>query len=436
VDEHPIRITVTDDLGRSRLTVFFRLLLAIPHLIALFLWTIAAFFAGIANWFATLFKGESPKGLHDFLSSYLRYATHVYAYMFLATNPFPGFGGARGYPIDVEIDPPAHQSRWKIALRIFLALPALLLAGVFIGGCAGGGAGGRGGGGGSDDEAGGAAAEFLFSSGGVGWSVAFLAWFACLARGRMPQGFRDLLAYVLRYAAQAWGYVFLLTDRYPNSDPLEPPSPQPVPEHSIALTIEDDLRRNRLTVFFRLLLTFPHFIWLFLWTIAAVVTAVVSWIATLATGRPPRALHRFLSAYVRYDTHVIAYLLLVANPFPGFVGRARSYPVDPELPGPERQRRLVTAFRILLAVPAFVVLSAVATAAFVAAFLGWFAALARGRMPEGLRNLGAYYLRYNAQVSGYALYLLTDRYPYSGPSEHVESEPEEPGEASPVAASA
>jgi hypothetical protein len=436
VDEHPIRLTVTDDLGRSRLTVFFRLLLAIPHLIALFLWTIAALFAGIVNWFATLFKGKSPKGLHDFLSSYLRYATHVYAYMFLATNPFPGFGGERSYPIDVEIDPPARQSRWTIALRIFLALPALLLAGVFIGGCGGGGAGGRGGGGGSDDQAGRAAAEFFFSSGGVGWTVAFLAWFACLARGRMPQGFRDLLAYVLRYAAQAWGYVFLLTDRYPSSDPRDPASPQPVPEHPIGLSVDDDLRRSRLTVFFRLLLTFPHFVWITLWWIAAFVAAVVNWIATLVLGRPPRPLHRFLSAFVRYETHVIAYLFLVANPFPGFVGKAGSYPVDPELPPDERQRRWVTAFRMLLAIPALIVAGAVGTAAFVAAFLGWFAALARGRMPEGLRNLGAYYLRYNAQVSGYALYLLTDRYPYSGPSEHVEPEPEEPGEAPPLAASA
>jgi uncharacterized protein DUF4389 len=91
---------------------------------------------------------------------------------------------------------------------------------------------------------------------------------------------------------------------------------------------------------------------------------------------------------------------------------------------------------MLLAIPALIVAGAVGTAAFVAAFFGWFAALAQGRMPEGLRNLGAYYLRYNAQVSGYALYLLTDRYPYSGPSEHVEPEPEEPGEAPPLAASA
>ncbi len=47
--------------------------------------------------------------------------------------------------------------------------------------------------------------------------------------------------------------------------------------------------------------------------------------------------------------------------------------------------------------------------------LGWWAALVTGRMPEGLRNLGAVSLRYTAQVNAY-LFLLTDRYPFSSPA--------------------
>ena len=74
---HPIRLVVTDDLQRNRLTVFFRLILAIPHLIWVALWGIVAVLAALANWFATLVKGESPEGLHDFLATYLRYQTHV-----------------------------------------------------------------------------------------------------------------------------------------------------------------------------------------------------------------------------------------------------------------------------------------------------------------------------------------------------------------------
>ena len=97
----PARIIVTDDLRRSRLTVFFRLLLAIPHLVWLALWTVAAFLAAIGNWFATLATGRSPELLYRFLAAYIRYSTHVSAFVFLAANPFPGFTGAAGsYPID------------------------------------------------------------------------------------------------------------------------------------------------------------------------------------------------------------------------------------------------------------------------------------------------------------------------------------------------
>ena len=66
--EHPVRLTVEDDLRRNRLTVFFRLLLAIPHLIWVTLWTIAVVFAAVANWFVTLFAGRPAAGLHRFLS--------------------------------------------------------------------------------------------------------------------------------------------------------------------------------------------------------------------------------------------------------------------------------------------------------------------------------------------------------------------------------
>ena len=67
--------------------------------------------AAIANWFATLVNGKSPEGLHNFLATYMRYQTHVYAYVLLIADPFPGFGGKPGYPIDLEIDPPQSQNR-------------------------------------------------------------------------------------------------------------------------------------------------------------------------------------------------------------------------------------------------------------------------------------------------------------------------------------
>ena len=50
---HPIRLVVNDDLQRNRLTVFFRLILAIPLLLWAVLWAVIAVLAYIVNWFGT-----------------------------------------------------------------------------------------------------------------------------------------------------------------------------------------------------------------------------------------------------------------------------------------------------------------------------------------------------------------------------------------------
>lgn len=406
MEPHPIRVVVRDDLERSRLTVFFRLLLALPHIVWLVLWSIAAVLVAILSWFIVLFTARLPDGLHGFMSAYLRYGTHVYAFVLLAANPFPGFTGTAGsYPLDLEIAPPARQSRWKTAFRIILVVPALLVTGVLVGG--GGGSGGG-------ASSGGEEAYYFTGPSGVAITVAFLAWFACLVRGRMPNGFRDFLAYALRYSAQTYGYLFFLTDRYPHAEPTDPPPTPPPPRTITAVPEDDDLRRSRLTVFFRLLLALPHIVWLVLWGIAVHIVLIVAWFAALILGRLPDWFHRFVGAFLRYEIHVFAYVSLVANPFPGFVGEPRSYPFDLRIDPSERQSRWTILFRFFLAFPALLVESGLALALWVSAFLGWFASLVTGRMPSGLRGLGAYALGYYGQTYGY-LYLLTDRYPYSGP---------------------
>jgi len=180
--------------------------------------------------------------------------------------------------------------------------------------------------------------------------------------------------------------------------------------------VSDDLRRSRLTVFFRFLLFLVHLIWLVLWSIAVFFASIVNWFATLVMGRSPSALHRFLAAYVQYTVHVYAYVFLIANPFPGFVGKPGTYPVEVEIDGPERQHRLKTLVRIFLAIPAFLINGTLSGVLFFVAFFGWFVGLVLGRMPLGFRNVGAWAIRYGAETNAYAL-LLTDVYPYSGPWE-------------------
>jgi hypothetical protein len=408
VDGHPIRLELDDDLRRSRLTVFFRLLLAIPHFVWILLWSIAVVFAALAGWLIALFTAQLPAGLHRFLSAYVRYATHLGAYLAIAANPYPGFTGEPGYDVDVRLPAePERQPRWTILLRLVLAIPALVLAAV-LGSGLGGGGGSRTTG---DDTA-----QWVGSTGvgGVAAICAILGWFAVLATGRMPLGLRNLAAYGLGYTAQAYAYVLLLTPRYPNSDPAEVGPAWELPPHPVTLELDDDGRRSRVTVFFRFLLAIPHVVWLALWSVPAFFAALANGVVALVRGRSADPLHRFLAAYVRYYAHVNAFTFLVANPFPGFVG-APGYPVDVAVAPPEQQNRWKTFFRLFLAIPALFVASGLAVALFVVGFLGWFAALATARMPTGLRNLGAVALRYGAQTNAY-LFVLTDRYPHASPA--------------------
>jgi Domain of unknown function (DUF4389) len=396
VNAQPVRLTVSDDLQRGRGSVFFRLWFAVPFLLWFALWALVAFFVGIANWVATLFRGTPPRALHGFLTRFIRYGVHVYAYLYLGAEPLPHFDGKPGYPIDLEIDPPARQNRWTVGFRLVLAVPALLLLSAFIGSSFNGNGG-------------------EFGSFGLVPAAAFLGWFFALARARLPRGLRDLIAYGLSYAAQTWAYVLLTTGRYPSSDPLTAIGPLPARDDPVRLESHDDLRRSRLTVFFRLLLAIPHLIWLALWGIVALLAAIASWFATLFAGTSPAALHRFLAAYMRYQVHVGAYLYLIGNPFPGFAGAEGSYPIELHVAERARQNRWTVGFRLVLALPALLLAALYGALLFTVAFLGWFASLFTGRMPLGLRNAGALALRYTAQAYGY-LFLVSGSYPYSGPN--------------------
>lgn len=396
MSERPVRLIVSDDLRRGRGSVFFRLWFAIPFLLWLALWGIAAFFVAIANWATTLMIGQPPEPLHTFLARFVRFATHVYGFLYLAAEPLPGFDGRPGYPIDLELDPPAKQNRWSVVFRIVLVIPALLLLLVL----AGPGLNPRG--------------SQLASGAGLLAVAALLGWFVALARGYMPRGLRDLAAYALSFAAQFWAYLLLLTDRYPSSDPLTAIGRLPTREDPLSVEDRGELRRSRLTVFFRLPLAVPHLVWLALWGIVALLAAIVNWFATLFAGASPEWLHRFLSAYVRYQLHVGAFLYLVGNPFPGFTGAEGTYPVELHVAARAPQRRWTVLLRLLLGIPALLLATAYSSLLVVAAFLAWFAALFTGRMPLGLRNAGDLALRYTAQTYGY-LFMLTGAYPYSGP---------------------
>ena len=191
---------------------------------------------------------------------------------------------------------------------------------------------------------------------------------------------------------------------------METTAASTMPQHPLRIIVNDDLQRTRLTVLLRLILAIPHLLWLSLWAVISALAWIAIWFATLFTGRPPEGLHTFLGTFLRYLTHVRAYMLLIADPFPGFTGKQGSYPIDLEVDPPESQNRLTVLFRIVLAIPALLLADLLTSLSHLLAIFSWFIALVLGRVPEGLRNFAALALRIETQTLGYVL-VLTSRYP-------------------------
>ena len=239
------------------------------------------------------------------------------------------------------------------------------------------------------------------SSGGRGLSVggvmglaSILSWFS--AHGSWPLAARP--ARLQRLGARLHGAVLrvpvpahrplpeLAPARLPREAELEPPEAEGRPQ----VVSTDDLRRSRLSVFFRLLLAFPHIFWLLLWTILALPRRDRELVRHARHGPAGRDRSRAsCRAYIRYSAHVSAFLYVIGEPVPGLRRRPR------ELSGrradrPTRRARTAGSpgSSSCSPLPALLLSSAFGWALFVAAMLIWFSSLVRGRAPSGLQTHG------------------------------------------------
>jgi hypothetical protein len=89
---YPASIEVADPAGpRNRLSVGFRLFLAIPHFIVLVFVLAAWGVVTIVAWFSILVTGAYPRGLYDFAVGALRWRLRVEAYLLLLVDEYPPF---------------------------------------------------------------------------------------------------------------------------------------------------------------------------------------------------------------------------------------------------------------------------------------------------------------------------------------------------------
>jgi ABC-type multidrug transport system fused ATPase/permease subunit len=89
---YPASLTFVDtERVRNRLTVGFRLILIIPHMIVVGLLSIAWWVTTFVAWCIILFTGNYPQGLYDFGVGVLRWFIRVEAYLLLLVDEYPPF---------------------------------------------------------------------------------------------------------------------------------------------------------------------------------------------------------------------------------------------------------------------------------------------------------------------------------------------------------
>ncbi len=203
----PVLVAFAGSAPQSRPTVAFRIFMAIPQLIVLWLLGIAAIVITIIGWFGALFTGRLPVFAADFLTGYLRWLSRVYAYNYLLTDVYPPFTlDDADYPVRLAVMP-GPLNRLAVLFRFFLLIPCWIVQAVVSYG---------------------ALTIFIF-----------VTWLIVLVTGQMPDAIHQGLAAVLRYQVRTLGFAMMLTSAYPGGlfgDPEAQPAygdPQVQPGYGV-----------------------------------------------------------------------------------------------------------------------------------------------------------------------------------------------------------
>jgi hypothetical protein len=150
-------------------------------------------------------------------------------------------------------------------------------------------------------------------------------------------------------------------------------------------------------------------------TVVAVGTAGLLFLAPLLMilfrQKYPRWWFDWNRELLRFTNRVMAYLALMDDRYPS-TDEEQSVHLDFPYPdAPRELNRWLPLVKWFLAIPHYVVLFFLGIAAFIAVVVAWFAILVTGRYPRGLFDFVEGVIRWNNRVTGYALILVTDRYP-------------------------
>ena len=198
----------------------------------------------------------------------------------------------------------------------------------------------------------------------------------------------------------------------------------PEPRYPVSLEVDYQEKLSRLSTFFRLILLIPLGIFVAIiadWgggdavgdgvsyslgTLGGLVLA--HWIVIFLRRRPVNWLFDVIIHIQRFSLRATAYFLLLADKYPPFEG---DWLLSYEVERPEKLSRWrILLWKLLTAIPHFIILIVLWFVVVVVVVVAWFAILFTGRFPRGLHGLVVGWLRWQARVTAY-LMSLTDEYP-------------------------
>jgi hypothetical protein len=173
--------------------------------------------------------------------------------------------------------------------------------------------------------------------------------------------------------------------------------------------------RNRLTTFFRYLVSIPWQIVVALYGIVAEIAAVIAWFAIVFTGRYPEGLYNFNVGFLRMASRVNGFSYLLTDEWPPFNGEENpQYPIRVGVAPPlDEYSRLKTGLRLIFGIPVYLLAIVQSLILSVCTLIAWFVILFTGRLGEGLFNPMRSASAYLTRAGAYFLLITEDWPPFS-----------------------
>ena len=182
--DYPIQLEIDNPERLSRLLIFVKWLLLIPHYLVLIVLGIGACFVWIVTFFIVLITGSYPESLFNYMVGVMRWGTRVGAYLFLQTDQYPPFSleDDPSYPVRIQATYPPTIARWRPLVNWLLVIPAAIVAWLI----------------------------YVIAEVAV-----FFAWFAILFTARYPQSLFDFVTIAFRWQLRVNLFNYWMTEQYP-----------------------------------------------------------------------------------------------------------------------------------------------------------------------------------------------------------------------------